>query len=114
MKVQESLNVCGSGAYLQFGKPFNSLQRSQHTQHPQRLDGADVLPLAAPTSCVKTCVMTKSDRHAESVGFRFRRSSLEIQNVSGQPFIDGSCVRVNSERVTASWFKYIAIHAALL
>lgn len=78
MKVQESLNVCGSGAYLEFGKPFNSLQRSQHSQYPQRLDGADVLPFAAPASCIQTCATTKSDRHAKSVGFRFKKTDVAL------------------------------------
>lgn len=69
-----------SGAYLEFWKAFNRLQRSQHSQYPQRLDSADVLSLAAPTLCEQTCAMTKSDRKtsAASVGFRFTLTDLTL------------------------------------
>lgn len=36
------------GLYLQLRQTLDGLQRPQHSQNPERLDGADILPLTAP------------------------------------------------------------------
>lgn len=97
--------------YLEFGKTLDGLKRSQHPQYPQRFDGANVFSLAAPpTHRPHTQTRKKKDTHAQTYMVRgFRQTcqarSFWFHNGSGRPFLDDICVRVNSERVTASGSK---------
>lgn len=52
--------------YLEFGKTFNSLQRSQYSQHPQRLDSADVFSLTAPPIHIRRNNNTQWHKHTHT------------------------------------------------